>query len=131
LVPSDPFEQAHLDQWLFWWSTHLEPALDRLVYERRVKPLFLGLPDVDPSIVAEAEAALERFLPVLDRHCDITGRPQPLPQHHGLAGGYASKVVLEGHIEAGAQLALCPPLEGLALEGLASLLLGGPAMLLD
>ena len=66
LVPSDPFEQAHLDQWLFWWSAHLEPALDRLVYERRVKPLFLGLPDIDPSIVAEAEAVLERFLPVLD-----------------------------------------------------------------
>jgi len=66
LVPSDPFEQAHLDQWLFWWSAHLEPALDRLVYERRVKPLFLGLPDIDLSIVAEAEAVLERFLPVLD-----------------------------------------------------------------
>ena len=66
LVPSDLFEQAHLDQWLFWWSAHPEPALDRLVYERRVKPLFLGLPDADPSIVAEAEAALGRFLPVLD-----------------------------------------------------------------
>jgi len=66
LVPSDPFEQAHLDQWMFWWCAHLEPALDRLVYERRVKPLFLGLPDIDSSIVAEAEAVLERFLPVLD-----------------------------------------------------------------
>ena len=85
--------------------------------------MFLCLPDVDPSIVAEAEAALERFLPVLDRqlagkehvlgklsivdfaisppprwHCDITGRPQPLSERDGLAGGYASKVVLERHI---------------------------------
>src|SRR5947209_5312339 len=55
LVPPDLLEQAQLDQWLFWWTAHLEPALDRLVYERRVKP-FLGLPDIDPSIVAEAEA---------------------------------------------------------------------------
>ena len=65
LLPSDLFEQAQLDQWLFWWTAHLEPALDRLVYERLVKP-FLGKPSIDPSIVAEAEAALERFLPILD-----------------------------------------------------------------
>lgn len=65
LVPSSPLEQAQVDQWLFWWTAHLEPALDRLVYERRVKP-FLGRPGIDASIVAEAEATLERFLPILD-----------------------------------------------------------------
>lgn len=66
LVPSNSLEQAQVDQWLFWWTAHLEPALDRLVYERRVKP-FLGQPGIDPSILAEAEATLDRFLPVLDR----------------------------------------------------------------
>ena len=50
---------------MFWWTAHLEPALDRLVYERRVKP-FLGQGGIDASIVAEAEATLERFLPGLD-----------------------------------------------------------------
>jgi glutathione S-transferase len=65
LVPSGLLEQAQVDQWLFWWTAHLEPALDRLVYERRVKP-FLGRPGIDASIVAEAEATLERFLPILD-----------------------------------------------------------------
>jgi glutathione S-transferase len=65
LVPSGPLEQARVDQWLFWWTAHLEPALDRLVYEHRVKP-FLGRPGINESIVAEAEATLERFLPILD-----------------------------------------------------------------
>jgi hypothetical protein len=39
--------------------------LDGLVYERRVKP-FLGQAGIDASIVAEAEATLERFLLILD-----------------------------------------------------------------
>jgi glutathione S-transferase len=65
LVPSRLKEQAQVDQWLFWWTAHPESALDRLAYERRIKP-FLGQPGNDPSIVAEAEAALDRFLPILD-----------------------------------------------------------------
>jgi glutathione S-transferase len=64
LVPPSLREQARVDQWLFWWTAHLEPALDRLVYERMVKP-FLGQADIDASIVAEAEATLKRFLPIL------------------------------------------------------------------
>ena len=39
--------------------------MERLTYERRIKP-FLGQPGNDPSIVAEVEAALDRFLPILD-----------------------------------------------------------------
>jgi glutathione S-transferase len=65
LVPLGLLKQAQVDQWLFWWTAHLEPALDRLVYERRVKP-FLGRLGIDASIVAEAEATLKRFLPILD-----------------------------------------------------------------
>ena len=45
LVPSGLMKQAQVDQWMFWWTAHLEPALDRLVYERRVKP-FLGRPGI-------------------------------------------------------------------------------------
>ena len=63
-MPPSLREQARVDQWLFWWTAHLEPALDRLVYERMVKP-FLGQADIDASIVTEAEATLKRFLPIL------------------------------------------------------------------
>lgn len=39
--------------------------MDRLTHERRIKP-FLGQPGNDPSVVAEVEAALDRFLLILD-----------------------------------------------------------------
>jgi glutathione S-transferase len=66
LVPTDPKQSALLDQWLFWWTAQPEAALMRLAWERLVKP-FLRQPGNDPSIVADAEAVLDRFLPVLDR----------------------------------------------------------------
>jgi glutathione S-transferase len=65
LDPSDPRERAQVDQWLFWWTAHTEPALYQLALERRIKP-FLGQSGNDPNIVAEAEALLDRFLPVID-----------------------------------------------------------------
>jgi glutathione S-transferase len=65
LLPDEPREAARLDQWLFWWVAHPEPALDHLAVERRLKP-YLGQPGHDPSILADAGAALGRFLPVLD-----------------------------------------------------------------
>jgi len=66
LVPAEARRAALLDQWLFWWTSQPEAALMRLAHERLIKP-FLGRPGNDPSIVADGEAALDRFLPVLDR----------------------------------------------------------------
>jgi glutathione S-transferase len=66
LLPADPKQSALLDQWLFWWTAQPEPALLRLAWERLIKP-YLGQPGNDASIVGDAEAALDRFLPVLDR----------------------------------------------------------------
>jgi glutathione S-transferase len=66
LVPADPRQGALLDQWLCWWIAQPEAALMRLAWERLIKP-FLGQPGNDPGIVADAEANLDRFLPVLDR----------------------------------------------------------------
>jgi len=65
LIPTDPREQALLDQWLLWWTAHPEAALYRLTIERLIKP-FRGVRGNDPTIVADAEADLARFLPILD-----------------------------------------------------------------
>jgi glutathione S-transferase len=68
-APVDPKAQAEIDRWLFWFTAHVEPWLYQLVVERRVKP-FLGQPGNDPSLVRESEAALARFLPILDAQLD-------------------------------------------------------------
>jgi glutathione S-transferase len=65
-APVDPAEQAQIDQWLFWWTADPEAAFSRLIWERRVKP-FLGKGGNDPNIIADAQASLDRFLPVLGR----------------------------------------------------------------
>src|SRR4051794_20324807 len=41
LIPLDPKGLARLDQWMFWWSGHVEPAMLTIVVEKLVKP-FLG-----------------------------------------------------------------------------------------
>ena len=66
LAPADAAAQAQIDQWLFWWTADPEAAFSRLIWERRVKP-FLGKDGNDPAIIADAQASLDRFLPVLDR----------------------------------------------------------------
>jgi glutathione S-transferase len=65
LHPDSAKDRARLDQWLYWWTSQPEPALARIAFERRVKP-WLGLPGNDPVLIADAESALARFLPVLD-----------------------------------------------------------------
>jgi glutathione S-transferase len=69
LVPSDRRERAVVDQWLFWWAAHCEPALLQLVFERLVKP-FLKLGSPDERLVAAAETELARYLPILDKQLD-------------------------------------------------------------
>jgi glutathione S-transferase len=66
LAPADAAAQAQIDQWLFWWTADPEAAFSRLIWERRVKP-FLGKGGNQPNIIADAQASLDRFLPVLDR----------------------------------------------------------------
>ena len=62
---ADAQVRARVFQWLFWWTSHVEPALDTLLREKRIKP-FLGHGGNDASIVADANAQLARFLPILD-----------------------------------------------------------------
>ena len=65
LLSRDPRGLAELDQWLFWWTAHPEPALLSLHGERLVKP-SRGERGNSASIL-EAEAALARQLPIFDR----------------------------------------------------------------
>jgi glutathione S-transferase len=44
----------------------VEPATQQILLERMIKPL-LGQPGNDPTILGEAQSALDRFLPILDR----------------------------------------------------------------
>jgi glutathione S-transferase len=69
LLAAGPRSEALLDQWLFWWTSHPEPALWQLASEKLIKPRF-GRTGNDASIVANAHADLARFLPVLDRKLD-------------------------------------------------------------
>ena len=78
LAPSDPREQAQIDQWLLWFVAHVEPAVNQILLERRIKP-FMGQAGNDPTILSEAQSALDRFLPILDRQLAgkeyIVGKP--------------------------------------------------------
>lgn len=89
LVPADPQERARLDQWLFWWTAHPEPAIRLLLSERRIRP-FQGHGS-DAGVIAAAERTLREALPVLDAH--LAGR-----------GFVLERFSL-------AELAICPELE--------------------
>jgi len=63
-------DQAHVDQWLFWWVGGAEAAIEMLFWERIIKPKVLKKGGNDPGIMADASARLARFLPVLDRQLE-------------------------------------------------------------
>jgi glutathione S-transferase len=67
---ANPRDQAHVDQWLFWWVGGAEAAMERLFWERIIKPKVLKTGGNDPNIMADAYARLARFLPVLDRQLE-------------------------------------------------------------
>jgi glutathione S-transferase len=73
LCGKDARTQALVDQWLFWWVSGPEAAIDSLAWQMIIKPLVLKEPGNDPGVMAEAYARIDRYLPVLDRQladCD-------------------------------------------------------------
>jgi glutathione S-transferase len=62
--------KALVDQWLFWWISGPEGAIDMLAYEMIIKPMVMNQPGNDPGIMAEGYARLNRFLPVLDKQLE-------------------------------------------------------------
>ena len=65
LYPADRKRRAIVDQWMYWGAIHLGPALQRISFERFMKPRFdMGTPDEAAMAPQLKEAA--QFLPVLD-----------------------------------------------------------------
>jgi len=62
LYPSDPHDQARAIQWTIWGLAELEPHLIPMLMHK----VFLPKDQRDPAVVANAEAAVERPLGVLD-----------------------------------------------------------------
>lgn len=65
LCPADARQRAIVDQWSYWSAIHLGPAIQRVVYERLLKPRF-GIGDPDENAVAGALKEVAQFMPVLD-----------------------------------------------------------------
>jgi glutathione S-transferase len=70
LCGKDATTEALVDQWLFWWASGPEAAIDLLAWEMIIKPLVFGEPGKDPAVMKEAYARIDRYLPVLDRQLE-------------------------------------------------------------
>ena len=73
LLPRDPQKRADVLRWQCWELAHFNRAFGTLAFETVAKPA-LNFGPADASLVAAAQAGLERFAPVLERH--LAGREQ-------------------------------------------------------
>ncbi len=66
LIPKDSFQEAKMDEWLFWEQYSLEPAIAVL----RFKRFFQKLDDskIDPELIAKSRSALK----IMDEHLSKT-----------------------------------------------------------
>jgi glutathione S-transferase len=65
LYPEDPRKRAIADQWSYWQAIHLGPAMQRVVFERLLKPKF-GMGEPDEKSLEGSLKEVAQFLPVLD-----------------------------------------------------------------
>ena len=71
LYPSDPKARAMVDQWSYWQAIHLGPAIQRIAFERLLKPMF-GMGEADETVIEQQMKELAQLLPVLDNA--LTGK---------------------------------------------------------
>ena len=69
LYPDDPKARATVDQWLYWQTIHLGPAMQKLSFELFLKEKF-GMGDPDPTVVEAERKATDQFLAVLETGLD-------------------------------------------------------------
>ncbi len=67
LFPRDPWSRADIVRWQCWEQAHFNRAFGALAFETVAKRL-LDFGPADASLVAQAEADLARFAPVLEAH---------------------------------------------------------------
>lgn len=67
LYPRDPRGRAEVARWQAWELAHFNRAFGALAFEIVAKAI-LDLGPADPAAVAEAQAGLARFAPVLETH---------------------------------------------------------------
>ena len=65
LYPDDPKARATVDQWLYWQTIHLGPAMQKLSFERFLKSKF-GMGDPDQSVIDTELKNVDQFLAVLE-----------------------------------------------------------------
>jgi glutathione S-transferase len=65
LYPDDPKARAGVDQWLYWQTIHLGPAMQKLSFERFLKPKF-GMGDPDQAVIDAELKNVDQFLAVLE-----------------------------------------------------------------
>lgn len=65
LYPDDRKKRAIVDQWSYWQAIHLGPAMQRVVFERVIKPKF-GMGEPDETAIETQLKDLAQLLPILD-----------------------------------------------------------------
>jgi glutathione S-transferase len=65
LYPDDAKKRAIIDQWSYWQAIHLGPAMQKVGFERLLKPKF-GMGEPDESAIEAQLKDVSQFLPVLN-----------------------------------------------------------------
>lgn len=65
LNPEDPKARGLVDQWSYWQTVHLGPAMQKVSFERFMKEKF-GMGEPDEAVIAAEMKNVDQFLDVLD-----------------------------------------------------------------
>ncbi|WP_286831372.1 MULTISPECIES: glutathione S-transferase family protein [Kordiimonas] len=71
LIPSDEWEQAKMDEWLFWEQYSHEPAIAVVRFLVALKGT--PLKEIDPNLIKKGDAALDRLEKRLSKHDYLVG----------------------------------------------------------
>lgn len=65
LYSDDPKRRALIDQWSHWGAIHYGPTIQRITFERLLKPMF-GMGEPDEAAIEPQLRELAQMLPILD-----------------------------------------------------------------
>jgi len=65
LYPDDPIARAIVDQWSYWQTVHLGPAMQKVAFEKFMKSKF-GMGEPDQNVVDAEMKNVDQFLTVLE-----------------------------------------------------------------